>query len=487
MGRERVLDVSVGLGVERGKAFDWHVRPGALERLMPPWDKSRVVRFEGLRDGQEAELRVWAPWPRRWVARHEGYVGGERFCDVQVAGPMKAWRHEHLFEGGGGDRAAASQPRACDLRDLVRYRMPMGVLGDVAHSLFARRDIERMFEHRHRVLRQDVEDHEKYGWGAGRVVAVTGTGGLLGRALVPYLTTGGYVVRPVLRKGTEGREVLVGPREIEGVEGGVGEPVVWDTGRNVLEGEGLCGVDAVVHLAGEPILDGVGKKWDAGKKRRIMESRVESTRMLAEAMSGLHKAERPRAFVCASAMGFYGADRGEVLTEGSSKGEGFLSDVCAAWEGAADAARDAGVRTVHLRYGMVLSPKDAGLAAMLPAFRLGIGGRLADGKHYWSWVGIEDAVGMVGHALGDERVSGAVNAVAGAVTNREFTRVLGKVLKRPTVLPAPGAAIKAVFGKELAESMLLGSFEVEPGVLRETGYRFRHAGLEGCLRDLLGK
>jgi len=237
-----------------------------------------------------------------------------------------------------------------------------------------------------------------------------------------------------------------------------------------------------VHLAGEPIAEG---RWTQEKKRRILESRVKGTRLIAETLAKLN--EKPRVLVSASAIGFYG-DRGdEVLLEESASGEDFLSEVCREWEKATLAASQAGIRVVHLRIGIVLSAEGGALAKMLTPFKLGVGGRVGGGRQYMSWITLDDLVGVIRRALADESLRGPVNAVAPqAVTNEEFTKALGRVLGRPTFLPVPAFAARLAFG-EMADALLLSSARVEPARLKEAGYEFSQTEVEGALRHVLKK
>jgi hypothetical protein len=258
--------------------------------------------------------------------------------------------------------------------------------------------------------------------------------------------------------------------------------VRWDPVAGIIDKAGLDRVDAVVHLAGESIASG---RWTPDKKARIRASRMDGTRLLCEALAALDT--RPRTLVCASAIGFYG-DRGDAeLDEASARGEGFLADVCAEWEAATAPARTAGIRVVQLRFGVILTPAGGALARMLLPFRLGAGGVLGGGRQYMSWIAIDDAVGAIHHALIAPVLEGPVNAVAPTpVTNREFTRALGRVLRRPTIFPMPAVVARLAFG-EMADELLLSSARVVPRKLRESGYAFREPDLETALRHLLGR
>jgi len=443
------------------EVYRWHVRPGALERLTPPWERLEVLERTpgGVRDG--ARVVLWVPLGPagvRWVAEHRDCREGSGFADVQLSGPFRRWVHEHRFEPAG--------PGACDLEDRIEYELPLGVLGRLAAGGAVRRRLERLCAWRHAVARDDIARHRAAAAARPLRIAVSGAGGLVGSALVPFLTTGGHeVVRIVRRRpGADERAVF------------------WKPTAGYLEPAGLEGLDAVVHLAGENV---AGQRWTDDFKERIRQSRVWSTRLLCETLAGL--ARPPAVLVCASAAGIYG-DRGdEPLDEGSAPGSGFLAGVCREWEEAAEAAARAGVRVVHLRFGMVLTPRGGALARLLPAFRLGAGGPVGSGRQHVSWIGVEDAVGAIHHAIAEEAVRGPVNAVSPhPATNRGLARALGRVLRRPALLPLPAFAARALLG-EMADALLLASQRVRPARLLETVYHFRDPELEGALRRLLGR
>jgi uncharacterized protein (TIGR01777 family) len=242
------------------------------------------------------------------------------------------------------------------------------------------------------------------------------------------------------------------------------------------------GFDAVVHLAGESI---AASRWTDAQKTKIRDSRVQGTTLLSETIAKL--ATPPKVLVCASAIGYYGNRGDTILREDSTIGAGFLAAVCQEWESAAEPAKKKGVRVVHVRTGIVLSPRGGALAKMLLPFKLGVGGIMGNGRQYWSWIALDDVIGAFHHALKTESLYGAVNAVApAAVTNQEFTKTLGKVLSRPTIFPLPAFAARLALG-EMADDLLLSSARLEPARLLATGYKFHHPELEGALRDLLGK
>ncbi len=295
-------------------------------------------------------------------------------------------------------------------------------------------------------------------------IAVSGSSGMVGSALISSLTREGHRVTRLVRRAA------------------AGEDVAWDIAQGVKDLSRLEGVDAVVHLAGENIAAG---RWTAARKEEIRRSRVEGTRRLCESLARLSR--RPKVLVSASAMGFYG-DRGdEVLRENSPPGNDFLAQVCREWEAATEPASQAGIRVVHLRFGLILSPAGGALKKMLLPFKLGVGGRIGSGRQFMSWIAIDDSVGAIHHAIVTESLQGPVNAVTPTpVTNAEYTRTLARVLSRPAVAPMPAFAARIAFG-EMADALLLASQRVMPTRLQETGYRFKHPELDGALRHLLGR
>lgn len=297
-------------------------------------------------------------------------------------------------------------------------------------------------------------------------VLISGSSGLIGSALSRTLV--------------DGRQTVV--RLVRGPLSGDATTVSWDPERQTIDRAGLEGFDAVVHLAGEPLLG----RWTADKKRRIADSRVRGTRLIAETLASLTR--RPAVLVCASAAGYYG-DRGdEILTEESTPGNGFLADVVRAWESAADPARQAGIRVVHLRTGLVLARGGGLLKILLLPFQLGLGGPIGSGRSYWSWIALVDLIAAYRFAIARESVSGAINAAApNPVTNREFARTLGAVLGRPAVLPVPPGALRLVFGREAADDAMLSGSRLQPARLQAAGFRFQYPELEPALRHELGR
>jgi uncharacterized protein len=293
-------------------------------------------------------------------------------------------------------------------------------------------------------------------------ILITGASGPIGTALLgSFAGQGDQIVRMVRGRAQNADQVS------------------WDPLAPVSPAS-VSGFDAVVHLAGESVVG----RWTEEKKKAIRESRVQGTRNLATALARCEA--RPGVVVCASAIGFYGTRGEEVLSEDRAAGQGFLPEVCREWEIASQIAASAGIRTVNVRIGVVLSRKGGALEKMLTPFKLGLGGRIGSGQQWFSWIHVDDIVGAIQHAIGTASLSGPVNLVApNAVRNLEFTKVLASVLRRPAIFPVPEFALRLAFGKQAAEEMLLASQRVQPGKLASSGYKFRFRELRSALENLV--
>lgn len=429
----------------RSEVFAWHERPGAIDRLTPPWAPVRVLReAPSLQDG-EAVLGL--PLGLRWVARHRDHHPPERFADELVSAPLRwflPWRHTHDFdEEGGGTRVT----------DTVRTWVP-------------RTALQAMFAYRHRQLRMDLAAQAAARSAGDRplVVALTGSTGLIGSALAPFLTTAGHRVIRLVRGTPRGEDERR-----------------WDP--HAPAEDLLRGVDAVIHLAGASI----GGRFTARHRAAVRGSRIGPTRALAQ-LAG-RTPDGPSVFACASAIGWYGPDRGdEVLDETSARGEGFLAELVADWEAATAPAAEAGLRVVTVRTGLVQSPRGGTLRLLRPLFEAGLGGRLGDGRMWQSWIGLDDLVDVYHRALYDDGLSGPVNAVAPEpVRNSAYTATLAAVLRRPAVVPVPSAGPRVLLGREGVRELAEASQRVAPAALLARGHTFRHETLEPALRHLLGR
>lgn len=428
--------------------FAWHARAGAMVRLMPPWQPTRVVQQAvSLRDGT-AILRV--PLGLQWVAEHQpvGYRPPHQFVDELTgggAGKLVSWRHTHRFDPEGS--------QATRVRDVVHSSVPAWALG-------------RMFSYRHEQLADDLASQERARrWRATeQTVAITGSSGLVGTAVGALLTTAGHrVVRLVRRPAHAADERQWDPQDPD--------PAL------------LRGVDAVIHLAGASIAG----RFTSAHKAAVRDSRVEPTRRLAEAAAGAPHG--PTTFISASGIGYYGHDRGEApLDEDAGPGSGFVADVAQQWEAATSPAATAGLRTVIVRTGVVQSPQGGSLRLLHPLFAAGLGGTLGDGHHWLSWIGIDDLADIYLRAVLDTALSGPVNAVAPQpVRQQEYAGTLAATLDRPALVPVPRLGPELLLGREGATELAFANQRVRPHRLLQLRHTFRHPDISAALAHLFGR
>jgi uncharacterized protein (TIGR01777 family) len=443
---DQIFSRTLRVPVSVRELFAWHERPGAFERLAPPWQQVRVLAREGgIRDGATVRLEVTTMGlPTRWTVRHRDYIPDAQFVDEMHDGPFARWVHTHGF--------AARDAHQAELRDEVTYALPLDGLGDLVAGGFVRSTLERTFRYRHAVTAHDLSRHAAFADRPRLRIAVTGATGFIGQQLCAFLTTGGH---DVLRIGRG----AVRPGIVD---------VSWDPARGVLDARSLEGVDAVIHLAGAPIAE----RWTPEHKRAIVDSRVQGTSLIARTVASL--AHKPSVLLSGSAIGIYGAHRGdEVLDEQSADGDDFLGTTSRAWEDAARPAEDAGIRVAYLRTGIVVGIAGGALAKQWPLFQAGLGGPLGRGTQYMSPIALDDQIGAMHHVLMDERIRGPVNLVAPtAVTNAEFARQVGAAIGRPAFLPAPAFAAELLFGREMVQATALASQRVRPTVLEAHGFRW---------------
>jgi uncharacterized protein (TIGR01777 family) len=441
------------------EVYAWHARPGSFERLSPPWRHTRVIERTG--DVERRGTLVFeyrgGPVRGRWVALHGDAEPGRRFTDRQLHGPFEEWEHTHSF--------IPDSPGQSVIEDHIEFRLPLGGAGDVFGGMPASRFLERLFRFRHERTLADLTRHAAHAGEPRLRIGVTGATGLIGAQLAAFLESGGHTVARI------GRAVPERPGDI-----------MWNPATGKLAAASLEDLDAIVHLAGES----TGHRWTRARKERIMASRRQGTALLAGTMAAMKRP--PRALLSASAVGYYGADRGDaVLTEDGRPGSDFLAEVCREWEAALSPASRAGLRVVPMRFGVVLTAAGGALKRMLPAFRGGAGGPFGSGDQWLSWVSLDDLIGVVADLLFVETVDGPVNVTSPSPsTNREFATTLGRVLRRPALLPLPASAVRAMFG-EMGEVMLLGGQRVVPERLDKTGFAFRYPELEAALRVELGR
>ncbi|MDJ0623401.1 MAG: TIGR01777 family oxidoreductase [Desulfocapsaceae bacterium] len=436
--------------------YDWHARPGALERLIPPWEKTTVVRKKGgLDPGGEVEMLMHAgPFPFRWHAHHVENTPGTMFRDIQHRGPFSNWSHTHHFQEGSN---------CAFLEDNIEYKLPFHAYIPPAVKKHVEDTLHRTFEHRRRVLTADLKLHNKLMTRPMKIL-ISGASGVLGRALQPLLTTGGHEVWKLVRRQPDREQ----------------NELFWNPQTGEIDE--LPAFDAVVHLAGEYI--GLGR-WTPEKKKIILESRTKGTRLLAATIAG--HPDPPAVFLSASAIGYYGDTQSAWVEEGSPSGNDFISEVCRLWEQSAAPAEQAGIRTVLMRIGVSISPGGGALERLLSTSPLGLIRSFGSGKQYISWISLDDTISAIYHAMCTDALEGPLNICAPApVTNKVFMQILAKATGRPLLFSVPTTLLKAIYG-QMASEILLSGCRTSCRKLQDSGFVFRHATLDEALTNMLGK
>ncbi len=439
------------------KLFSWHARRGAIERLTPSWVPMQLVcrNMDGIEKGVRVKFKInLLKIPVIWESEHIEYVENHKFKDRQIRGPFAKWEHTHRFLSDGLESSI--------MEDEIDFELPFGVLSKPFYK-FALKEMQRMFHYRHRVLKYDLE-HGTGKTGSLRIL-VSGGSGTIGKALIPLLQTSGHeVIKLVRRKKIEDNELF------------------WDPYNDILDIEKAGKIDAVINLNGVDISKG---KWTAKQKKLIMDSRVIPTRVLADKIRDM--SDRPEVFISASAIGFYGDSNERFLTETDPMGHQFISKICNEWERAGSEADTAGVRTVFLRTGVVLTPRGGALAKMLLPFKLGLGVILSKGRQYISWISMDDEIAAIRFILENNRIEGPVNLTAPQpLSNREFSKILGSVFSRRVLFKMPALMIKLIWG-QMGKETILASTRVKPVKLLNSGFVFQHKTLVPALKDLLGR
>lgn len=518
----------VRLPFRRRDVFTWFTRPGALVRLTPPFAGSVRREPDGIDVGTEARLGIGAPgslglglesaaglartilpvslpaWLAPevpWTARHTAFEDGTMFRDEMVSGPLQSWVHTHTFEDAApGEADTADGSPGTVMVDHIEYELPgtslLGRLGQAGRSTGHwtqdrfEAELDRQFAYRHAQLRDDLAfhadhaDHADHASGRALTIAVSGASGLIGTQLTALLTGGGHRVIPLVRPGS----TTFGHR---------GTAIAWDPAAGSLDPEELRQADVVVNLSGESI----GGRMTGAHRTAVLQSRLDTTALLARTLAQLAGDGRSRTLVSGSGVGYYGADAGagpdgDGLAETDPAGTDFLAEVCRQWEQATAPATEAGVRTVMLRTGLVQTPAGGILQQVLPLFLVGAGGPLGtggpfggNGRDPWqSWISIDDIVGLFAHAALSDSVAGPVNGVAPhPVRARELAQTLGRVLHRPSALPLPPLAPRMVLGEEGNRLLVEADQKARADKAQATGYRFRHPDLEPALRHVLGR
>lgn len=433
--------------------FAWHERPGAFARLNPPFDPVEVVSREGngLAVGTRLSLRAKVgPVSTRWEAVHTACTPPSGFVDEQREGPFASWVHHHRFLPGDA-------PGTSVLEDEVRWEPPLGAVGRAFAPWVVEGRLARAFAYRHVRTANDLRRHR----GAAPMrVAITGATGLVGQELTSFLEGGGHEVLPVSRRAG----------------------IRWDPAAGTIDAEAFEGLDAVVNLAGESIGT---EPWTDARREVILRSRTDSTRLLCRTLAGLRR--KPRVLIAASAVGIYGDGGERELGEASPGGDGFLADVCRAWEAETAVAAEAGIRVVNLRIGLVVSGRGGFLSTLLPVYRAGGGGPLGSGAHWQPWVHVDDLCAAIAFAATRDDLAGPVNAVGPEpVRQGELAGALGAALGRPAIVPAPRFAVRLALGRQMADELVFWSQRVVPSRLKAAGFRWDFPTLAPALAFELG-
>lgn len=444
--------------------WKWYDSPGAFRRIMPEWEGISPIQAGALRDGEETIFKVsLGPVKQKWIARHHSVKPGESFADTMVKGPFGAWDHQHEFIPKSDNETVVS--------DTVNYRLPFHIFTGWSAGFTVLPRMRQMFHYRSTRVTKDLDRISQYENKPRQKVLVSGSTGMIGLQLCAFLEAGGHEVYRLLRPKTRL------PPDVNS-----DKVVIWDdiTG-DIIKGD-MEGFDSIIHLAGAGIGD---KRWSKKRKKLIRDSRVIPTTNLSKIISNLENP--PKKLLCASAVGFYGNRGTEVIDETSEPIDDFLSTICQEWENSTSAASESGVNVIHMRTGIVVSPFGGALAKLLLPAMMGAGGPVGGGKQIQSWISLDDEIYAIHHLMMEESCNGAYNLTAPKpVSQKQFMKVLGKVLRRPAFIPLPGFVLKLMYG-EMGKKLVLEGQDVRPSRLLESGFKFTHTELEDCLRNCLGK
>lgn len=445
--KESTFDVSLH------KLFSWHEKDGVIKRLTPCWEKVFILSQTGsISENPNVFFKVKAgPFWLDYVAKHIGYEKDKIFVDIQEKGPFKKYKHSHIFNRLDDNRS--------QLKDQIEFEMPLHFLT----KYFVLRKFKRMFQYRHTITRNDLDFLGKFNFKPMRI-AVTGGTGNIGRNLLPLLNTHGHTVIKFVRD-----KRLVDKRNY-----------YWDVDTGKVYGEDL-NFDTVIHLAGKPIGN---QRWTDKVKAEIIKSRIDNTKRLASFLLSLKN--KPKVFISASAIGYYGETGVSTAFEDSLPGKEFISYICKNWEESANILKSS-MRVVNLRIGVVLSYCGGALSRVLPLFNIGLGPIFGKGDNYLSWVSMDDVLYSILFSLYKDSISGPVNVVSPyPVLQKDYVNTLAKVLKRSQFIKIPERVVSLLFG-QMGEEILLTSTKVYPKKLLENGFKFYFPDLEYTLRHTLGR
>lgn len=442
------------------------MRDRAFERLTPPW-LDVAVKGSGnqLAEGFEVQLTVRKLGvPLDLAFKITEFDVNRLFVDEQTRGPFVFWKHQHIFEKHGDVRSA--------MHDDIRFGLPLHIASEPLLQGLMDSDFQRMFRYRHDILKGDLAAFMRNSDLPRQKVLITGSHGMLGSALINYLSTQGHHFSRLVRSN----------EDVKGTADIVWDASLTDPPDTLVKRMNIERFDAVIHLAGANIAE---KAWTQDRKALIKNSRIDSTRRLAKLLAYLN--EPPRVILSASGANYYESALESESSEASPAGKGFLAEVCKEWENALQPARDAGIRSVNLRMGVVMSPNGGALQKMLPPFSLGLGGQIGSGSQTISWISLDDAVQAIEHCMLTEKITGPVNLTApNYVSNKQFTQAMESVLGLQQNFNVPDFAVQLMFG-QMGKECILEGVKAVPTKLTESGFVFRHPNIEECLRHVLGK
>lgn len=449
---------------DKQQLWAWYNSDGAFRRIMPEWEGIKPINAGRLVDGEETIFKVkLGPFRQKWIARHHSVVSGESFADRMIKGPFGAWNHHHKFESASKDTTSVI--------DNVEYKLPLHFFTGWSAGFTVLPRMKQMFEFRSVRVANDLKQIQLTSELPRQKILVSGSTGMIGLQLCAFLEAAGHDVHRLLRPSTKL------PTDVDS-----SKVVVWnDLTGEIIDGD-MNGFDTIIHMAGAGIGD---KRWSKKRLKLIRDSRIIPTKNLSKIVAGLDNP--PRKIICSSAIGYYGNRGTEVLDESSSTGNDILAELCRDWENASNAAKGSGINVIHVRTGIVMSPSGGALAKLLLPAKMGAGGPVGGGKQMQSWISLDDEIYAIHHLMMQDSAEGVYNLTAPSpVSQKQFAKTLGRVLRRPSFAPLPGFVIKLLFG-HMGKKLVLEGQDVRPTRLIESGFEFTHPELESCLRSCLGK